>query len=78
MRVEVDQSGKMEVLTVDTALAFSDGIAASILIPAAVKRQVYRQLKSRGVKHKMIIARMFSAGLFLLLQDHLEHRNDDS
>ncbi len=73
MRVEVDQSGKVEVLTVDTALAFSDGIAASILIPATVKREVYRRLKARGVKRKMITARMFAAGLFLLLEDYLDN-----
>jgi hypothetical protein len=72
MRVEVDQSGKMEVLKVDTALAFSDGIAASILIPAAVKREVYKRLKARGARHKKIVARMFAASLFLLLEDHLE------
>ncbi|HEY74181.1 MAG TPA: hypothetical protein G4N99_13035 [Thermoflexia bacterium] len=61
----------MEVLRVDTALALSNGITASILIPAAVKREVYRQLKYRGVKHNMIVARMFAAGLFLLLRDYL-------
>lgn len=72
MRVEVDQSGKMEVLTVDTVLAFSDGISASILVPATVKREAHKQLKARGVKRKMIIVRMFAAGLFLLLVDHLE------
>jgi len=72
MCIEVDQSGKVEVLTVDTALAFSDGIAASILVPATVKREVYQRLKARGVKRKIIIVRMFAAGLFLLLVDHLE------
>lgn len=72
MRVEVDQSGKVEVLTVDTALAFSDGITASILIPAAVKREVYQRLKARGVKPKLIGFRMFAAGLYLLLKEHLD------
>ncbi|OQY22772.1 MAG: hypothetical protein B6I35_05345 [Anaerolineaceae bacterium 4572_32.2] len=61
MRVEVDQSGKMEVLRVDTALALSNGITASILIPAAVKREVYRQLKYRGVKHNWSLANFQNA-----------------
>ena len=70
--IEIDQSGKMERLTVDTALAFSDGIARSILVPVAVKRKVYQTLKEKGVKPKLISVRMFAAGLFLLLEGHLK------
>ena len=72
MRVEVDQSGKMEVLTVDTALAFSDGIASSILVPAAVKREAYHTLKARGTRPKLIGFRMFAAGLYILLNKYLD------
>lgn len=70
--IEIDQSGKMERLTVDTALAFSDGIARSILVPATAKRTVYQALKEKGVKPKLISVRMFAAGLFLLLEEHLK------
>ena len=70
--VEVDQSGRIEVLTVDTALALSDAIQSAVLIPSAVKRKVWNELRARGVKAKMVSLRMFAAGLYLLLEDHLE------
>jgi len=69
--VEVDQSGKIEKTAKDTALAFSDDIAHSILIPAAVKRAALSKLRQQRYPDRMIYLRMFSAGLFLLLRDHL-------
>jgi len=69
--VEVDQSGKIEKTAKDTALAFSDDIAYSILIPAAVKRAALSKLRQQRYPDRMIYLRMFSAGLFLLLRDHL-------
>jgi len=71
MHIKVDQSGKIETLTVDTVLAFSNEITATLLVPATAKRETYQALKSRGVKPKMIGIRMFAAGLFLLLRDYL-------
>ncbi len=38
--VEIDQSGKMGNLGVDTVLALSDDISHAILVPAWVKRRV--------------------------------------
>jgi hypothetical protein len=70
--VEIDQSGRIEALTVDTALALSDAIQSAVLIPSAVKRKVWNELRTRGVKAKMISLRMFAAVLYLLLEDHLE------
>lgn len=71
MHIKVDQSGKIETLAVDTVLAFSNEITATLLVPAAAKREAYQALKCRGVKPKMIGIRMFAAGLFLLLRDYL-------
>jgi hypothetical protein len=70
--VEIDQSGRIEVLTVDTALALSNAIQSAVLIPSAVKREVWNELRARGVKGKMISLRMFAAGLYLLLENYLE------
>jgi hypothetical protein len=70
--VEIDQSDRIEALTVDTALALSDAIQSAVFIPSAVKRKVWNGLRARGVKAKMISLRMFAAGLYLLLEDHLE------
>ena len=69
--IEVDQSGRIEVLTVDTAFGFSDDRQAAILIPAAVKRNCSRELRARGVRPKMISIRMFAGGLFLLMENYL-------
>jgi len=71
--IEVDQSGRIEVLTVDTAFGFSNDCQAAILIPAVVKRESSKVLRARGVRPKMISIRMFAGGLFLLLENHL-HR----
>jgi hypothetical protein len=69
--IEVDQSGRIEVLTEPTALGFSDGRQAAILIPAPVKRNCSKELRGWGVRPKMISIRMFVAGLFLLLENYL-------
>ncbi|NOX62045.1 MAG: hypothetical protein GXP42_08875 [Chloroflexi bacterium] len=70
--IEVDQSGRIEVLTENTALGFSNAIQASILISAPVKRKVSTVLRERGVRSKMISIRMFAASLFLLLENYLD------
>ena len=74
--VEVDQSGRIEVLTTDTALGFSNDLQAAVLISAAVKRNCSKQLRARGIRPKMISIRMFAAGLYLLLEKHLNQIED--
>mgnify|MGYP000624977346 CR=1 FL=1 len=73
IQVEIDQSGRTDVLTHDTVLACSNGIQAAILIPARVKRQCYQQLKAKGVRKRLIGIKLFAAGLVLLLQPHIAH-----
>lgn len=73
--VEVDQSGKVEVFTDDTVLAFSDGIAHTILIPARVKRAGVQTLRLRGFDRKLTTLYLFVAGLYLLLRNHLDRIN---
>ena len=72
MHIEVDQSGKMEKMNVDTVLAFSDEKSAAVLIPAEVKRVCLQALRRRGRRKTTIVLKIFAAGLFLLLQDVLE------
>jgi hypothetical protein len=69
VNIEIDQSGRIEVLTVDTAFGFSNRRQSAILVPVAVKRQVSGQLHARGVRPKLVSVRMFAASLFLLLED---------
>lgn len=71
--IEVDQSGRIEVLTVDTAFGFSNDRQAAILIPAAVKRNCNRELHARGVRPKLVSVRMFAGGIFLLVESDLNH-----
>jgi len=65
--IEVDQSGRTDILTVDTALAFSDDIQSAILIPKSVKRECYQWLKKEGMRKDLISVKLFAAGLILLL-----------
>jgi len=67
--VEIDQSGRTDVLTMDTALALSDGLQRTILIPKSVKRECYARLRARGMRKALIGIRLFSAGLILLLEE---------
>ena len=70
--VEVDQSGKIERTQVNTALAFSEGIEASILILAVEKRECVKKLRQRGESGRTIYLKLFAAALFLLLKDYLD------
>lgn len=72
MRIEVDQSGKIEQTAVNTVLAFSDGEQRTVLIPAQVKRQALTYLRGREKSRKSSVLLVFSAALFLLLKDIAE------
>lgn len=71
MHVEVDQSGKIGAKG-PTALAFSNDIDYKILIPARVKRECIKILRSEGKTGKTFYLQLFSAALFLLLKDHID------
>ncbi len=69
--VEVDQSGKVEDTAKDTVLVFANGASYSVLIPATVKRAVYRELTNRGLREKEITIQFFSIGLYFLLRERI-------
>jgi len=71
MRIEIDQSGRIEDTRVHTVLAFSDKLNQAILIPARVKREAFRYLRERYQLIKYPALKPFAAGLFLLLKPHL-------
>lgn len=75
MRVEVDQSGKIGDTKVPTVLAFSDGESYAILIPATVKRKCLQELRRRGKAGTSLYLHLFTAGLYLLLKDHIQNLN---
>ena len=71
MRVEVDQSGKVESTRVATVLAFSNETHFSILISTSTKKQCHKHLKDRRYLPKTHHLRLFVAAPVLLLKDHV-------
>lgn len=75
MKVEIDQSGKIEDTGKDTVLAFSNKIWAAIVIPAKVKRQMQEIFRRRG-QPMIFVFRTFAAGIILLLQNYQKQITD--
>ena len=73
--VELDQSGKVERTQTDTVLAFANGQAFAICIPAAVKRSALEKLRRKHKSGTVVYLRLFAAGLYLLVKDHLRAIN---
>ena len=72
MHIEVDQSGRIEKMNIDTVLAFSNGRSGAVVIPAEVKRACLHALRRGGRYKTTIVLSIFAAGVFLLLKDVLE------
>lgn len=71
MRIEIDQSGKVEHTRVNTALAFSNSESSAVLIPGVEKRRYVREMKRRGHTGFEPYLHLFVAGVFLLIQEYL-------
>jgi len=69
-RVEVDQSGRME-MSGDTTVAASNSFAVTVRVTARVKQQVRQALLERGVKPKMVMIRVFVGAIWLAIRDYL-------
>lgn len=69
MRIEVDQSGKIEMSGVDTVLSFSNQEQFTILIGRKTKREIFTEVKKKHFKIKI-----FAVCLYLLLKDKLHNK----
>ena len=69
--VEVDQSTKIEQ-SGPTILAFANKISHAVLIPSRVKRAGFHALKAKGKSKAEALLLLFSAGLYLLLENYLD------
>jgi len=70
MKVEIDQSGKIEETNKNTVLAFSNGKHGVVLIRSKTKRQLLEMFRRIG-KPKLFIYRTFTAGIFLLVEPYI-------
>ena len=73
MYIEVDQSIKVEYTSQDTILAFANGESYAIRIPAKVKKSCLTYLRQQKVGPPRRQIRIFTAGLFFLLKNHINH-----
>lgn len=69
MRIEIDQSGKVENTQTDSVLALSNNNKYSIIIPANLKRKWFSTLRK---PKRTTYLYLFSASLFLLIKDHVD------
>lgn len=67
---EIDMSIKIEDTNRDTVLAIANEKYYTILIPRQVKRKLQELFRKKG-KPRLFIYRTFSAGIVLLLKDHI-------
>lgn len=70
MRVEIDQSGKIEATNKPTVVCFSNSESKSILIKRRGKRQLQEIFRKAG-KPRMFVIQTFSCLIYLLLKDFL-------
>jgi hypothetical protein len=72
MRIEIDQSGKIEHTQSNTVLAFSNDEEFAILVLAVEKRTCLKEWRQRGKSSRTLYQRLFAAALFLLIKNHLD------
>lgn len=67
MKIEIDQSGKIEETSRDTILALSNGISYSIKISAKTKRKLQDLYRKIG-EPRVFVINTFVVGLYLLIK----------
>ncbi|HCA67003.1 MAG: hypothetical protein UW39_C0005G0033 [Parcubacteria group bacterium GW2011_GWC2_44_17] len=70
MRIEIDQSGKIEDTARNTVIAFSNTDRKSICISSADKRTLQKIFRQKG-KHKVFVYQLFALLIFLLIKSGL-------
>lgn len=74
MTVEIDQSGKLEQLNTDTAIAFSNDTNGVIILKAGAKRKIVQYLRTTLIPQKDMFAILYAIMIFLLLSDSEKKR----
>lgn len=68
MRIEIDQSGKIESY-INTVIAFRNGEQFSIFLDRKIKNEIITNYR---IKYKDIIYRLFSICIFYCIKDYLD------
>lgn len=69
MRVEVDQSGKVEQLNADTIVAFSNDSQYAVLLGKSVKRELFLACRSKVTQFRY---RLFCVLVYYCIKDYLK------
>ena len=69
MRIEIDQSGKVEDTQKLTVVCFANGRAKTLLISAQEKRKVLIVMREIDKPYKNFVFRIFSGLIFLLIKN---------
>lgn len=75
MRIEIDQSGKVENTSRNTVIAFSNSKFKSILIGAKNKKEIQKFFRRIG-KPRIFIYKTFAILIFLLIKNNLKEINE--
>lgn len=67
MRIEVDQSGKIEQTEMDTVVAFSNNHQYAVLLPKELKRILINKYR----KEKQVILKLFVICVYYTIRDYL-------
>lgn len=68
MKVEVDQSGKMEQLNTGTAVAYSNGKSGAIWLSTVTKQELIRRLRKTLIPHRHLWTIMFAIAIFTMIE----------
>ncbi len=71
MKIEIDQSGKIEQLNKDSVIAFSNKTQYSVLIPKEVKQEVFKSYKG---KIKDLRYKLFCIGIYHCSKDYIKEK----
>ena len=71
MRIEIDQSGKVEYTNKPTVVAYSNGRQKSILIESKDKIEIEKIFRKAG-KGQVFIYKLFAVLIFLLIKSDLK------
>lgn len=74
MKIEIDQSGKIEITNRLTIVAYSNSKHKSILISAKDKKSVQSLLRKIG-QPKLYIFKLFSVAIYCLIKEEIGDNN---